>query len=273
MAHWTEEYFVDNPELQMMSFRWLLEKTPGEVDFLIARLEENGFKQGRILDMNCGIGRHSVELAGRGISVLGTDISPLYVKVAGERAREAGVGDKASFRVVDMRQIASRLSGEEPFDGVISMQTAMGYYDDATEEDIVRQCGILVKPGGFFALDIVNRDYLLQHYSRTSHASIEGYRLLEEHKFDVWKSRNVNTWTYLKKMDDDNYQEVKSITLDHRLWSPHELITLFEKAGFTYKGIYNGFSDTIPYIARELTSTNTLEFMNCFHLLYIFGKS
>jgi 2-polyprenyl-3-methyl-5-hydroxy-6-metoxy-1,4-benzoquinol methylase len=273
MTHWTEKYFVDNPELFLMYFEMVMERVPDEIDYLLNRLADNGFKPKKILDMNCGIGRHSVELGRRGIEVLGTDISPLYVKIAGERSREAKVSDKVSFKVEDMREITRGLAEQAPFDGVINLGTSMGFYDDATEEEIIHQCYSLTKPGGFFALEIINRDCLLLHYSETTHRVIGDYRVLEEHKYDVRKSRNVNTWTYLKKMNDDNYHEVKSINLDHRLWSPHELITLFEKAGFTHKGVYNGFSDISPSSTRELTSTNTLEYMYCFRLLYIFGKS
>jgi len=271
MVHWTEELFIENPELHLMVFEDMIERVPGEIDYLLDRLSDNRYKTNRILDMNCGIGRHSVELARRGIKMLGTDISPTYIEVAEEKAREAGVSEKTDFRVTDMRKIAEKLSDEEPFDGIICLQTALGYYDDNTEEDIICQCYKLVKPGGFFALDIANRDWLLQHYASTSHREVGDYRILVARKYDVWKSRNIDTWTYLRKKDDGNYEEVKTITLDCRLWSPHELISLFEKAGFKHKGIYSG-TLTSP-VSHELTSINTLEFLGSFHLLYIFGKS
>lgn len=269
MAHWTEEMFVKNPEIFIEYFN--IERAPGEVDFLLERLAEQGFKPGHILDMNCGIGRHSVELGRRGIEVVGTDLSPFYLEKAAERAREAKVDDKVSFRVADMREIAAALTDESPFDGIICLWTSLGFYDDDTEEEIVRQCAGLVKPGGFFALDIINRDWLLQHYSMTTHRTIGDYLVLEENRYDVWKSRNDNTWTYLKKRDNGSYDEVKSINLQLRLWSPHELIKLFEKAGFTHMGIYSGLMPYQP--ARELTSINTLEYIRSVRLLYIFRRS
>jgi len=270
MDHWTEEFFIENPELHLMVLESMVEQAPGEIDYLLDRLSDNNYKPHRILDMNCGIGRHSVELAGRGIKMLGTDISPKYIEVAEEKARGAGVSEKTDFRVADMRKIADKLSGEEPFDGIICLQTALGYYDDSTEEDIICQCYKLVKPGGFFALDIANRDWLLQHYANSSYQQIGDYRVLQTRKYDVWKSRNVDTWTFLRKKDDSHFEEIKAISLDFRLWSPHELISLFKKAGFEYKGIYDGLPASPPN--HELTSTNTMEFMRCFHLLYVFGK-
>ncbi len=267
MSHWTEELFLKDPEIFLNYFN--LEIAPAEVDYLLERIKENGFKADRILDMNCGIGRHSVECARHGVQVVGTDLSPLYVKVAKERAVEAKLDDKVSFRVADMRNIAELLAGEEPFDGIICLWTSLGFYDEATEEDILKQCGRLVKPGGFFAVDIINRDWLMQHYAVNAHRVIGDYRVLEENAYDIKQSKNITTWTYLKKKDG-GYEEVKKVNLELRLWSPHELIALFEKAGFTHKGIYSGFVPSPP--THELTSINPLEFMRQVRLLYISGK-
>jgi SAM-dependent methyltransferase len=43
------------------------------------------FVKGRVLDIGCGAGRHSLYLQGKGFDVLGIDVSPLALKVCGER--------------------------------------------------------------------------------------------------------------------------------------------------------------------------------------------
>jgi SAM-dependent methyltransferase len=43
------------------------------------------FAKGRVLDIGCGAGRHSLYLQGRGFDVLGIDVSPLVLKVCRER--------------------------------------------------------------------------------------------------------------------------------------------------------------------------------------------
>jgi ubiquinone/menaquinone biosynthesis C-methylase UbiE len=43
------------------------------------------FVKGRVLDIGCGAGRHSLYLQGRGFDVLGIDVSPLVLKVCRER--------------------------------------------------------------------------------------------------------------------------------------------------------------------------------------------
>ncbi len=70
--------------------------------------EESGLQSpyGRALDLGCGTGIWSVELASRGWQVTGIDIVPKAVRSARERAREAGVevrfveGDITALRAV-----------------------------------------------------------------------------------------------------------------------------------------------------------------------------
>ncbi|MDB5085220.1 MAG: cyclopropane-fatty-acyl-phospholipid synthase, partial [Bacilli bacterium] len=63
--------------------------TVQEVDFLINEL---GFTPGdSVLDVGCGTGRHSVELARRGFQVTGIDISSGMLQEASKAAEQAGV--------------------------------------------------------------------------------------------------------------------------------------------------------------------------------------
>ena len=241
MTHWTEDLFRDNPELFQSLFDIRAEMVPAEVDFLLEKLGEHDFKTRRILDLNCGVGRHAIELGRRGIEVVGTDISSQYIEVAGKRAGAAGVADNTTFKVVDMRDIASGLAAEKPFDGIICMWTSFGFYDDATNEDILKRCVELLKPGGFFVLDIINRDWLLLHFADRGYTTIGDQMITEDRKFDIKTSRNISTWTYLRRLDGDNYHREKSVTVDHRIWSLHELIALYQKAGLELAAVYTGF--------------------------------
>lgn len=53
--------------------------------FLIDQLKLQGNE--RILDLACGYGRHSLELARRGYDVTGIDITSEYIKYATEQAK------------------------------------------------------------------------------------------------------------------------------------------------------------------------------------------
>ncbi|UCG37503.1 MAG: class I SAM-dependent methyltransferase [Candidatus Bathyarchaeota archaeon] len=240
MSHWTEEIFVEFPEIFAEFLKERTARADSEVNLLLRLLNEQGFNPEKILDLNCGIGRHSVELGKRGISVLGTDLSPYYIRIAEEMARENRVDDRVHFKVVDMRQISSTLC-KEKFDGVLNLFTSFGYYDDKTNIDILKQCNKLVDAGGFFALEIMNRDWIIRNFQRRGFSRCENVIILEERFFDTETSRMKATWTCLEQQDETNFVLKKEFVIDHRLWSLHELIDLFEKAGWKYRKAYHGF--------------------------------
>lgn len=53
-----------------------------------AEKEAIGYAKGRVLDIGCGAGRHSLYLQGNGFPTSATDISPLAVKICRERGVE-----------------------------------------------------------------------------------------------------------------------------------------------------------------------------------------
>lgn len=79
-----------------------------------------------VLDVGCGPGRYSVELAERGAGfVVGLDFADAMIELARARAERAGVGDRCRFERADFASFAA----ESPFDYVV----AMGFMDYAPE--------------------------------------------------------------------------------------------------------------------------------------------
>ena len=259
MLHWTEKLFKKHPALFLKHLEALLGDAPCEVDLFLKYLNEQKFKPRNILDLNCGIGRHSIELGKRGVKVLGTDLSSLYIKIAGERASKEGLADRVRFKTADMRRIASTLSGEGLFDGIVNLYTSFGYYDDKTNASVLRQCLKLVRPGGFFALEIMNRDWIVRNFEKRGFQPFERMIVLEDREFDSTDSRMKTVWTYMVQKDDKKYVLEEQFTLDHRLWSPHELITFFEENGWNFKALYPGFGKQLEDIS--LLETKRLFFI------------
>ena len=74
---WPQQLFVKHGNLFLRLLQNKAESTRLEVDGLVRILEEfKAPKHSRILDVSCGIGRHSIPLAERGYNVLGLDLSP-----------------------------------------------------------------------------------------------------------------------------------------------------------------------------------------------------
>ncbi|MCR4403716.1 MAG: class I SAM-dependent methyltransferase [Candidatus Acetothermia bacterium] len=234
---WVQELFIEHGELFQAFLEERLARTEEEVRGLLNLFQEYGVRPGsKILDLNCGIGRHSLYLAKGGYQVTGIDISPRYIARAKELAQEHGVLERAEFLAMDAR----RVEGLAPrrFDVVINMFTSLGYYDEATDESILRQCLALTEKGGLFVLEIGSRDWIVRHFERAGLARVGDLLVVEERGLNLETSRMENLWTFFEKTLR-GYRFKAEIALNHRLYSLHELIALFHRAGWRYRQAYS----------------------------------
>ena len=116
--------------------------TAREVDFL---LEELSLRPGgSILDVGCGTGRHSIELAKRGYAVTGMDLSSEMLARAADTARAAGVN------VNWIHADATRFTLPGKYDGAICLCEGafglLGQGDDADRSAAVHPVQYLPKP-------------------------------------------------------------------------------------------------------------------------------
>jgi SAM-dependent methyltransferase len=75
-----------------------------------------------VLDVGCGPGHYSITLAQRGAArVVGLDFADGMIELASRHARQAGVGERCSFRTGDFLEFQS----SQPFDYVV----VMGFMD------------------------------------------------------------------------------------------------------------------------------------------------
>lgn len=82
----------------------------------------------KILDLCCGPGRHSIELARRGFSVTAVDRTALYLRRAKEKADAEGL--TIEFVQEDMRRFCRPTS----YDAIINLWSSFGYFEDPEDD-------------------------------------------------------------------------------------------------------------------------------------------
>jgi len=144
MPEWYEDFF-HGVVLDLWRQAMSPEQTRADADLLVETLQRD--PPARLLDVPCGNGRISLELARRGFSVTGLDISEEFVAEA--RAASAARGLDARWVLGDMR----RFEGEAEYDGAFSFGNSFGYLaHDDTRGFLVRLSRAL-RPGARFVLD------------------------------------------------------------------------------------------------------------------------
>ncbi|HEX9750680.1 MAG TPA: methyltransferase domain-containing protein [candidate division Zixibacteria bacterium] len=122
-------------------------------------------RDSRILDLCCGQGRHSIELARRGFHhVTGVDRSRYLIRLARKRARSERLDVR--FHEGDARKY--RTQGE-PYHCVALLGNSFGYFDmesdDAAVLESVRRAAV---SNGSLVLDLADGDWVRAHYQPRS---------------------------------------------------------------------------------------------------------
>ena len=231
-AHWTHRLFVGDPELYLPFLVKAEDRAAAEVDALVDMFGLYRVPaRGRVLDVACGIGRHSVHLAQRGYRVTGLDISPLYVQKAIEHAEAAGV--EARFAVGDMREVESLLGREIRYDALINMFTSNGYYRRDGDLCIFRQLRRLAAPGAVLVVLTSHRDWMIRNFEPEALDRAGTIGILQERWLDLETSTLRSEWVFFEG-EGDNLRHRLKLQMDHRIYSLHEFKGLLEEAGWQY---------------------------------------
>jgi 2-polyprenyl-3-methyl-5-hydroxy-6-metoxy-1,4-benzoquinol methylase len=197
--------------------------TLGECDFIE---QEAGFnKRLRILDIGCGTGRHSIELAKRGYNITGIDLSESMLAKAIEKAKARNV-------IIDFqRHDARHLPFNKEFELAIMLcEGAFPLMEtDEMNFQILEGAARALKVNGKLIFTTLNGLFPLFHSVKEFLAqnTEEGNATYHDNSFDLMTFRDFNK-TVLKD-DDGNAME---LDCNERYYVPSEITWLLKSLGF-----------------------------------------
>jgi len=190
----------------------------------------------KILDLCCGQGRHSLELARRSFKYVdGLDRSHYLVQKAKAQAKKEGLSLR--FREGDARRLPYPL---DTFDAVMLLGNSFGYFETVQDDlRVLKEIFRVLKPWGRFIIDVADGEYQREHFQsrswewidknlfvcRERSLALDGQRLI---------SREVVTHVGKGVIVDQFYAE--------RLYTRESLYELLKTAGFRDITFHGEFS-------------------------------
>ncbi|MFW9968658.1 MAG: methyltransferase domain-containing protein [Candidatus Odinarchaeota archaeon] len=180
-----------------------------------------------ILDLCCGQGRHSIELASRGFkNVFGLDRSRYLIQKAKSNAKKNNVLCK--FREGDARKLPYQ---PDTFDSVMILGNSFGYFESIDDDFLVlKEVFRVLKPWGKLLIDLTDGEYIKKNFQPRSWEWIDKELFVcRERSLSLDKqkliSREVITHVNKGVLVDQFYSE--------RLYSKDRISQLLTKVGFS----------------------------------------
>jgi SAM-dependent methyltransferase len=208
------------------------DKTVSEVDRFVTMLRPRGDE--RVLDLGCGTGRHSLDLARRGFSVVGVELLQANVDVGREAAAKQALA--VEFVQADLRE----LEFEAEFDIVVTFNDGgIGYFE--TEAENLRTFEVIAKAlrhGGRHLGQTPNRLFAEKHMPEKTWILGEESVELTDHRWNVKAQRLEGTAASV--WFGEVFQQLEPIPYSSRLYLVEELQDIYAALGMTLTNTFRG---------------------------------
>jgi ubiquinone/menaquinone biosynthesis C-methylase UbiE len=189
----------------------------------------------RCLDLACGTGRHAIELARRGASVLAADLSATLLEAARPGMRR--FPDTLQLLRADMRRIPVP---PRSFDAVLQLFTAFGYFPrDQENARVIGGVRGTLRDGGWYLLDFLNAAQVRATLVPRSEQETGGVRIVQHRR--LTETRVEKRICVERNGTEQVFEEsVRLFTLD-------DFQRMFQENGFameTVAGDYDGSAFT-----------------------------
>ncbi|GGI57625.1 SAM-dependent methyltransferase [Winogradskyella haliclonae] len=179
---------------------------------------------GKILDLACGKGRHSIYLNKLGYNVTGVDLSEQSINYAKQFEN-----DTLTFDVHDMTK-----PYPETFDAVFNLFTSFGYFeDDECNLRTIKAIKEELNEFGFGVIDFMNSEYIIENLVPEDAKTVDGIEFLQQRRFE--NGYIIKDISFTADGEDYKFQErVKAFTLK-------DFETLYKKAGVHLLDVFGDY--------------------------------
>ena len=225
--------------------------------YLQELLQDQGVKEGLVLELGCGTGNMTGRLKACGYDMIGLDISEEMLEIAQSREDSNGI----LYLHQDMREF--ELYGTVA--AVVSVCDTMNYITEPEDLiEVFRLVNNYLDPGGCFIFDLKTRYYYRSVLAANVFAeNRDDCSLIWENYYDEDNCLNEYDLTIYAEAAQGLYRRFEE-THCQRAWSLEEIITAAEEAGMKFVAAYDAFtkepvkedSERIYVIVREAYQEN-----------------
>ena len=231
-SNWYEDFF-HGLSLDLWRKAISPKQTKAEADFLGEVLQREAGSH--LLDVPCGNGRLSLELARRGYRLTGVDISEEFIEEARALAIQdqppatAGGSDSVEFLLGDMRSIA----GSSVYDGAYCFGNSFGFLEYADMEKFLAGVARALKPGARFVIEtgMAAESLLPKFEAETSHQVEDIFVTIKEQY--LAPESCVDSEYIFEREGTKESRKAK-----HWIYTAAEIGRMLERVGFSVKEMF-----------------------------------
>jgi SAM-dependent methyltransferase len=218
-ADWWQTFF-SGPFVDWWLKATSADQTRAETDFVEQLLGVR--PPARLLDVPCGGGRHSLELAGRGYEMTGVDLSADFLSAA--RGQSPGGTGEVTWEQREMRD----LPWPGAFAGAYCLGNSFGYLDDEGNAAFVESVARALEPGAKFVLETSYvAEVIFPTLQERAWYPVDDAIVLANRRYDPAQGRLHVEYTHLRDGSTDRR------AMSARIYTCRGVIAMVKAAGFT----------------------------------------
>lgn len=198
-----------------------------------------GLSQGaRLLDLCCGMGRHSMALVEAGYEVTGVDLSDVLLC----EAKRNDPDNLVEWLRADMRELP--LHGG--YEAVVNLFTSFGYFEKDEEHiKVLKEIARMLKPKGRFIIDFLNPSYTEAHLIPYSERIDVGQRIIENRRIVGGYVEKHIAICEEGHVGEKEFVVPRNYLERIKLYSYERFLAMLSEAGLQLDKVHGGYDEEI----------------------------